>query len=292
MGLLLTAVLTIGSVTGNWTMVYEHAAEPQVVETMEKSQVLDGKMEVLFTPAPLSTQIPESYHFIVEDGVLTQYNGYGGKITIPDEVTRIGEGVFEESTNIVSVTFPDGLTYIGESAFKGCSLEEINIPKTVTGVGAFAFAECSALTHIQIPGNVLEIGKQAFYECSALQGVTFEEGLLEIGQYAFWGCESLDEVLLPSSLETLGEKAFAKNTLVEKASVEKKIMSGDVNGDGDVTLEDAQLTLKAALKIMDLDEDATKAADISGDGQIDLEDAQNILLAALKIKSLDYEVSQ
>lgn len=58
---------------------------------------------------------------------------------------------------------------------------------------------------------------------------------------------------------------------------------GDVNGDNKITLEDAQLTLKLALKIMDGDERQLKAADLNDDGMVTLDEAQTVLKKALNI---------
>ena len=58
---------------------------------------------------------------------------------------------------------------------------------------------------------------------------------------------------------------------------------GDVNGEGYINLVDAQLTLKAALKIQPLEEDKKLLADVNADGKVDLLDAQLILKRALKI---------
>lgn len=58
---------------------------------------------------------------------------------------------------------------------------------------------------------------------------------------------------------------------------------GDVDANGEVQLNDAQFALKAALKIIELDEVQTKTADVDANEMIDLNDAQNILKYALKI---------
>lgn len=58
---------------------------------------------------------------------------------------------------------------------------------------------------------------------------------------------------------------------------------GDVNQDGQVTLPDAQLTLKAALKLVALTPEQNELADVDGSGSVELADAQLILKKALKL---------
>lgn len=64
------------------------------------------------------------------------------------------------------------------------------------------------------------------------------------------------------------------------------LLLGDSNNDKQITLKDAQMTLKAALKIIAIDEIDEAAADVDGKAGISLADAQMILKAALKIITL------
>lgn len=64
------------------------------------------------------------------------------------------------------------------------------------------------------------------------------------------------------------------------------MIMGDINGDGAVSLEDAQLALRCALKITDTDERSIKTGDLDGNGKIELGEAQRILRAALRIEAL------
>lgn len=61
---------------------------------------------------------------------------------------------------------------------------------------------------------------------------------------------------------------------------------GDVSGNGNIELADAQLALKAALKILSLNQNQTKAADANSDGNVELADAQKILMHALRIDTI------
>lgn len=62
-------------------------------------------------------------------------------------------------------------------------------------------------------------------------------------------------------------------------------ISGDLDGDKKITLADAQLALKAALKITTLQPNQTKAMDVDNNSKLELKDAQLILKFALKIIS-------
>lgn len=68
---------------------------------------------------------------------------------------------------------------------------------------------------------------------------------------------------------------------VEKATAGPAKGAGDVDGDGVLTLLDAQMVLKGFLEIITLTADQTAAGDMDGDGDADLTDAQAILVAFL-----------
>jgi hypothetical protein len=54
-------------------------------------------------------------------------------------------------------------------------------------------------------------------------------------------------------------------------------ITGDVDGDGDITSTDARLALQAAVGKVDLSEDEAAAADVDGDGEVTSTDARLIL---------------
>lgn len=60
-------------------------------------------------------------------------------------------------------------------------------------------------------------------------------------------------------------------------------MKGDITGDGEIGIEDAQLTLNAYVAIMaelesGLTDEQAKTADVNGDNIVSVEDAQFILI--------------
>ena len=88
----------------------------------------------------------DSKDFVIENGVLKQYNGPGGEVVIPE-----------------------GVTEIGFCAFRDCAgLTQVTIPESVMKIDVFAFYKCVSLTNVTIPIGVTEVESEAFFECDSL----------------------------------------------------------------------------------------------------------------------------
>ena len=148
--------------------------------------------------------------FVIENGVLKEYQGQGGDVVIPEGVTSIGDGAFWGCRSLTSVVIPEGVTSIGASAFSYCSsLTSVVIPEGVTSIGVRALYDCSSLTSVVIPEGVTSIGRQAFYYCQSLTSVVIPEGVTYIGDSAFSGCSSLASVVIPEGVTSIGASAFS-----------------------------------------------------------------------------------
>jgi hypothetical protein len=66
----------------------------------------------------------------------------------------------------------------------------------VTGIGGYAFFECTSLTSVTIPDTVTSIAIEAFYGCTGLTNVTIGNGVASIGYFAFSHCSSLTSVAI------------------------------------------------------------------------------------------------
>lgn len=100
-----------------------------------------------------------------------------------------------------------------------------------------------------------------------------EKGKTELEQ----GLENYKENLTEEETEAI--RAWIER--IEKAL--ERLKKGDVDGNEKVDLQDAELALKAALKIITLDEQGILAADVDNEAGITLKDVQLILKYALRI---------
>ena len=108
------------------------------------------------------------------------------------DILEIEDGVLHRCNDktATNVTIPDGVTKIGEGAFLYCtSLESVVIPDSVTQIGVGAFCACTSLSSVVIPNSVTKIGDEAFMECTSLSSVIIPESDKSIQGYAdgvFW----------------------------------------------------------------------------------------------------------
>lgn len=135
-------------------------------------------------------------------------------VEVPDWIGTKTEyySAFSKCTSLQSVTFETGsvLEKIGEKCFIDLSaLETVEIPSTVTEIGASAFEKCGIKTAV-IPSGVAKIAPRTFCFNKNLEEVTFANGSIcnEIGEKAF-GVSALTEFVVPSEVVTIAESAFS-----------------------------------------------------------------------------------
>lgn len=139
-------------------------------------------------------------------------------VILPDTVTSLGNGAFATNLNLERINLSKGLTEIPGAAF-GCSdakhymtnLKSIVIPEGITKIGQRAFAG-NNFSEINIPSTVTEIGAYAFSTKEYLTDpctLTLPEGLTTIGSYAFRN-KVVAEVMLPTTVKKLNKNTFEK----------------------------------------------------------------------------------
>lgn len=159
----------------------------------------------------------DTFYYIINDDGTAEIVGCettSTSITIPlrlggANVTKIGDGGFENCKTITGVTITDYITEIGKSAFYGCtSIENVTVPTTVKSVGEYAFYGCVKLETVTISEGLKSIGGYAFYNCSSLSEITLPDTLKTLGSYAFYGCTSAKSATIGVNLIGIEEYTF------------------------------------------------------------------------------------
>ena len=138
------------------------------------------KKKLLFTFALLLTAVTGAWADSSCGGGLT-WTLSSGTLTISK--TGEGDGAmpdydlqkvpwYNEMNNITSVVIGDGVTGIGQYAFFNCSnLASLTIGSSLQSIGVQAFSRCSKLASVNLPASVTKIEDNAFYDCSNLSSV-------------------------------------------------------------------------------------------------------------------------
>lgn len=138
--------------------------------------------------------------FRIDGDCLISYEGYESDVTIPNTVTEIASGAFQNNLYVENIRIPKNVKKIGAYAFWGCSnLRTISGGEGLYEIGDFVAANCSSLQEWEIPSNVERIGIMAFGDDISLKSMSIPYTVNEIHDTAFDGCSKLVLEVYPGS---------------------------------------------------------------------------------------------
>lgn len=161
-------------------------------------------------------------------------------------LNEIGENAFTGCISLKDFSFAPTLKIIGPSAFQATGLESINFSATesLDSIGAWAFAQCGALTTAVMNNNISKIGEGAFFDnaslvafnlptsCTVLPDYIFKgnisidttymlnHNVTSIGNYALIDLHHVTSFTLPNSLQYIGDNAFEGWTSLNQLNAE------------------------------------------------------------------------
>lgn len=120
----------------------------------------------------------------------------------------IGCYAFAENKRLTAIALPDCVTQINSGAFNNCtSLSSVNIPKSLNNISLGCFSN-TALETVTIPSNIKKIYEGAFKSCAKLKSLTIENGVSSISIDAFAGTAP-EYINIPASVSWISDEAFA-----------------------------------------------------------------------------------
>ena len=155
------------------------------------------KTKIIAAPGAKPTQFSESG------------TTYLTSITIPEQITEIGDYAFYGNPTLKTVNFHAGITRIGMGAFSETLLTRVSIPNPDCEIGNSCFSN-SQVSSITLPQGMKRLGRHVFFYCLNLTSLTLPEGMEEIGMMCFGSC-NLTSVNLPSTMVKLDSCALQDN---------------------------------------------------------------------------------
>ena len=187
---------------------------------------------------------------------------FGGmtEVSLPYNLTTVGERAFSNCMNLTRFIFPygsggmffvhDGVLYrnglsdlelmiypaaksdevyrlhdeatkISPGAFSGClNLKEVILNNNIATIDLAAFEDCHSLTTIDL-GNILSINTSAFDGCENLCDVKFGKNLYYIGNSAF-NRSGIEKVIMGDNLAAMGYDAFSNCLNLKEVTISPK----------------------------------------------------------------------
>lgn len=174
----------------------------EVTEATEATETVPPEIGDPVTDAKEAADGATNYTWELDDyGVLTitgsgaltetgwsDYKDEIVKIVIGEGITRIGDSVFYEHSNVEALSLPDTLTYLGYDSFYGCtSLKSVVLPDSVTYLDNDVFEGCSSLTSVVMGTGVTYVDSWVFCECTSMEWIEFRGDAPEFMEDTFYG---------------------------------------------------------------------------------------------------------
>lgn len=165
--------------------------------------------------------------FFVENNALVRYVGKDDVFKIPDNITEIGRGAFQNCGKLKKVIVPSSVKRIGENAFWSCSgLEEIVLNEGLKEIGSSAFLGATKLKNLYVPSSVKKIGEYAFANCYSLKTVDIPEGLTLSSK--LFTANDKTVVNRYHTFKNVLNNASSSEKKTDKAVSQKKIQTGKI----------------------------------------------------------------
>ncbi len=129
-------------------------------------------------------------------------------VSLPDSLTYMGIGNFENCTSLKSITIPKNLSVVASDNFKNSGIEVVTFSEGMKEVPSTLFTNATNLKTVYFPQSIEKIEASAFTNCTGLTQITLPHYMKEISYNVFEGCTNLQEIIIYQNVDAIGYAAF------------------------------------------------------------------------------------
>ncbi len=148
-------------------------------------------------------------------------------------LTKLDDNAFTYCKSLTAITIPANVTTIGESVFAGCEkLTGLKVAEGNTSFGmnegvlynkdftSLIFCPVAKTGTVTVNSKTTTIRENAFYNCTQLTGISLPSSLTTISSAAFVGCSSLTTIAIPANVSSIGMGCFTGCTALKSITVD------------------------------------------------------------------------
>ena len=154
------------------------------------------------------------------------------EITIPRNVKYIADFGAVNSQNLKHIYFEEGscLQAIGLRAFEDCfSLEDFDMPNSVTSIEAQIFGNCSSLKSVHLSDNLTEMGSSIIWKCTSLRECVIPKGVALIRNSVLSYCSSLQRLRIGDKDAVNCSTTLSNSTMSNVSSLTRLELGANVD---------------------------------------------------------------
>lgn len=144
-------------------------------------------------------------------------------VRIGTGITTISEAAFRGS-GLQTITIPNNITSIGNYAFYNCAnLKAITIPRTSSLSLAYIFYSCDDMRFLLVNPSCNTVTSNLLQSCRKLIGVSFSNSLTTMPSYS--GCYNLRHAVFPNTITSISSTTFSNCYSLSTITIPENVTS-------------------------------------------------------------------
>ncbi len=198
-------------------------------------------------------------------------------VDLPSNITRLGQGALMRQDQLSSISLPSRLTRVSDYLLAGSAVvNDPGLNNIIDTIGQYAFYNVSGITDMTLPSGLDYMGTRAMAGMTGLK--TLKEDARKVPALGERVWDGVKQSAVTLTVFATLVNAYEATPQWTEFFIKAGNVIGDVNGDGLVTIADANAIISIILNGTGSTDAATLGrADVNGDGLVTIADANVVI---------------